>query len=49
MSAEAVGRHMPAVASLDDLTAMMAADRYQILATTPLSWVLNTAPGDHLG
>lgn len=34
MSAEAVGRHMPAVASLDDLTAMIAADphghRYEI-------------------
>lgn len=34
MSAEAMGRHMPAVASLDDLTAAMAADphghRYEI-------------------
>ncbi|MFI5892972.1 Uma2 family endonuclease [Actinoplanes sp. NPDC051513] len=33
MSSEAVGRHMPAVVTLDDLTAMMAADehhRYEI-------------------
>jgi hypothetical protein len=22
---------------------------YQIRATTPLAWVLNTAPADHLG
>jgi Uma2 family endonuclease len=34
MSAESVGRHMPAIATLDDLTAMIAADphghRYEI-------------------
>jgi Uma2 family endonuclease len=28
MAAEAVGRHMPAVVTLDDLTAMMTGDRY---------------------
>ncbi|MFB9415857.1 Uma2 family endonuclease [Dactylosporangium matsuzakiense] len=28
MSAEVIGRHMPPIPSLDDLTAMMAADRY---------------------
>jgi Uma2 family endonuclease len=28
MTAETVGRHMPPVVTLDDLTAMMAADRY---------------------
>ncbi|WP_432979878.1 hypothetical protein [Dactylosporangium sp. CA-233914] len=34
MSAESVGRHMPAIVTLDDLTAMIAADphghRYEI-------------------
>jgi hypothetical protein len=70
MSAEVIGQHMPAVPSLDDLTAMMAADPhghryetspegvlsvtpppddgYQVRATMPLSWVLNTSPDDHL-
>ena len=28
MTAETVGRHMPPVVTLDDLAAMMAADRY---------------------
>jgi hypothetical protein len=37
MSADAVGRHMP-----------MTADGYEILASTPLTWVLDTKPGDHL-
>jgi hypothetical protein len=26
----------------------LAGDGYEIRATTPLSWVLNTAPADHL-
>ena len=40
MSSEAVGRYMPAVVTLDDLTAMMAADehhRYEISTEGVLS------------
>ena len=35
MSAETVGRHMPSVITLDDLTAMMAADEHHRYETSP--------------
>jgi Uma2 family endonuclease len=44
MSAEAVGRHMPAVASLDDLTAMMAADPHGHRYETSPEGVLSVMP-----
>jgi Uma2 family endonuclease len=44
MSAEAVGRHMPAVASLDDLTAMMAVDPHGHRYETSPEGVLSVMP-----
>lgn len=50
---------MPPVVTLDDLTAMMAADEhhrymhhlddnhYAVRTTMPLAWVLNTSPAEH--
>lgn len=50
MSADAVGRHMPAVATLDDLTAMIAADpyghRYELSPEGVLS-IMPRADGEH--
>jgi Uma2 family endonuclease len=50
MSADAVGRHMPAVATLDDLTAMIAADphghRYELSPEGVLS-IMPPADGEH--
>ncbi|HET8683224.1 MAG TPA: Uma2 family endonuclease, partial [Micromonosporaceae bacterium] len=43
MSAEAVGRHMPAVVTLDDLTAMMTADEHHRYETSP-EGVLSVMP-----
>jgi Uma2 family endonuclease len=43
MSAEAVGRHMPAVITLDDLTAMMAADEHHRYEISP-EGVLSVMP-----
>jgi Uma2 family endonuclease len=44
MTADAVGRHMPAVASLDDLTAMMAADPHGHRYETSPEGVLSVMP-----
>ncbi|GAA0729981.1 Uma2 family endonuclease [Dactylosporangium roseum] len=44
MSAEAVGRHMPAVVTLDDLTAMMAADPHGHRYETSPEGVLSVMP-----
>ncbi len=44
MSAEAVGRHMPAVATLDDLTAMIAADPHGHRYETSPEGVLSVMP-----
>ena len=44
MSAEAVGRYMPAVASLDDLTAMMTADPHGHRYETSPEGVLSVMP-----
>src|SRR5712691_1652214 len=44
MSAEVVGRHMPAIATLDDLTAMMAADPYGHRYETSPEGVLSVMP-----
>ncbi|WP_433616526.1 Uma2 family endonuclease [Dactylosporangium sp. CA-139114] len=50
MSADAVGRHMPAIATLDDLAAMMAADphghRYELSPEGVLS-IMPPADGEH--
>ena len=46
MSAEAVGRQMPEVVTLDDLTVMNDEDDFH-RATMPLAWVLNTTPAEH--
>jgi Uma2 family endonuclease len=43
MSAEAVGRHMPTVITLDDLTAMMAADEHHRYEISP-EGVLSVMP-----
>jgi Uma2 family endonuclease len=43
MSAETVGRHMPPVITLDDLTAMMAADEYHRYEISP-EGVLSVMP-----
>ncbi|MEN3611254.1 Uma2 family endonuclease [Plantactinospora sp. ZYX-F-223] len=43
MSAEAVGRHMPTVITLDDLTAMMAADEHHRYELSP-EGVLSVTP-----
>jgi len=43
MSAETVGRHMPPVITLDDLTAMMAADEHHRYEISP-EGVLSVAP-----
>jgi Uma2 family endonuclease len=43
MSAEAVGRHMPPVITLDDLTAMMAADEHHRYEISP-EGVLSVMP-----
>lgn len=50
MSADGVGRHMPAVATLDDLTAMIAADPYGHRYELGPDGVLSIAPppdGEH--
>src|SRR5690348_7675204 len=44
MSAEGVGRHMPAIASLDDLTAMIAADPHGHRYETSPEGVLSVMP-----
>src|SRR5262249_37145469 len=44
MSAEAVGRHMPAIATLDDLTAMIAADPHGHRYETSPEGVLSVMP-----
>ncbi|WP_344405616.1 Uma2 family endonuclease [Dactylosporangium fulvum] len=44
MSAEAVGRHMPAVVTLDDLAAMMAADPHGHRYETSPEGVLSVMP-----
>lgn len=44
MSAEAVGRHMPAIATLDDLTAMIAADPHGHRYETSPEGVLSVLP-----
>src|SRR4051812_41176610 len=44
MSADAVGRHMPAVATLDDLSAMMAADPHGHRYETSPEAVLSVMP-----
>jgi hypothetical protein len=51
MSAEAVGRHMPPVVTLDPAhtVAMYRLDghEYAVWATMPLAWVLNTSTAEH--
>ncbi|WP_250006475.1 Uma2 family endonuclease [Actinoplanes sp. M2I2] len=44
MSAEAVGRHMPAVVTLDDLTAMMTADDHHRYELSPEGVLTITPP-----
>jgi Uma2 family endonuclease len=45
MSSEAVGRHMPTVVTLDDLTAMMAADEFHRYEISPEGALSITLPG----
>jgi Uma2 family endonuclease len=47
MSAELVGRHMPSVITLDDLTAMMAADEHHRYETSPEGLLSVTPPAGY--
>jgi Uma2 family endonuclease len=49
MSAEAIGRHMPAVVSLEDLTAMMTADPHGHRYETSPEGVLSVMPPPDFG
>jgi Uma2 family endonuclease len=49
MSAEAIGRHMPTVVSLDDLTAMMTADPHGHRYETSPEGVLSVMPPPDFG
>src|SRR5256886_16925656 len=47
MSAETVGRHMPPVITLDDLTAMMAADEHHRYEVSPEGALSVMPPAGH--